>query len=72
LNVGPFEIGNASRPHADDAIPSPTSSSRSNGSFEGRSSLLMKTITGVLRNAQTSISLRVWVSTPLGAVDDDD
>ena len=39
-------------------------SSRSNGSLHGRSSLLMKTITGVRRIRQTFISLRVCVSTP--------
>ena len=42
-----------------------TSSSRSKGSLEGRSSLLMKTITGVERIRHTSISLRVCDSTPL-------
>ena len=34
-------------------------------SLEGRSSLLMKTITGVERIRHTSISLRVCDSTPL-------
>ena len=41
------------------------SASRSSGSSPSRSSLLMKVMIGVLRIRQTSMSLVVWVSTPL-------
>lgn len=48
------------------------SSSRSNGSWPGRSSLLINTITGVLRIRHTCISLRVCDSHAFRRVNDDD
>ncbi len=63
-NVSPLDIGKASGRTLICNSRS-TSSSRSNGSLHGRSSLLIKTITGVRRMRQTFISLRVCVSTPL-------
>jgi hypothetical protein len=44
------------------------SSSRSNGSRPSRSSLLTKVMIGTSRNRQTSKSLRVCSSIPLGAI----